>query len=271
MIRIARFLNVKVGAKVFDFAATTTDGQQIKLSDLRGKLVLLDFWATWCAPCIAEIPNIKKVHDRYAKDGRLVVIGISVDADKKKVPDFVKKHAIPWAQIALGPAHTNPLAKEFGVTGVPATFLIGRDGKLVARDLTGARFASTVAKAMRGAADPTRLAGKGTTAEPGANTAPAKPYLGALVWELTAARAESLGFEGKGAVVNDILPDSPAAEVGLKKDDIITRFGEEAVAGPRSFAKAMRATRPGTDVEMTVVRDSKQSRMTVRIVPVPKR
>jgi peroxiredoxin len=148
MLKIDKYLNVRVGDTAPDFIATALDGRQIRLDDLRGKVVLLDFWATWCAPCLAEMPNLKRAVDRYGKDGQFIVIGISLDSDAEFVRRFVQQRGIGWAQIVLGPAELNPVAKKYNVLGVPATFLIGPDGKVVAKDLRGLRLDAELTKLL---------------------------------------------------------------------------------------------------------------------------
>jgi len=126
-----------VGEQAPDFTVTTLAGKQMKLSDLHGKVVFLDFWATWCAPCIAELPSVKRAHDEFGKDGEFVVLGISLDAEADTVRNFLKSKQYQWEQAVLGPAETNPVAQKYFVAGIPATFLIDRDGKVVGRDLRG--------------------------------------------------------------------------------------------------------------------------------------
>ncbi len=137
MIKIDKFLGIRVGDQAPSFVATGLDGSPVTLATLRGKVVLLDFWATWCAPCIAEMPNIKKMHERYGTDGQFVVVGISLDDSAGVVSDFVRKRGLPWRQAVLGPAERNPVAKLYNVSQIPATFLIDRNGKVVGKDLHG--------------------------------------------------------------------------------------------------------------------------------------
>jgi thiol-disulfide isomerase/thioredoxin len=118
----------------------------------------LDFWATWCAPCVAEFPNVRKVQEEYGTDGDFMVVGISLDSEDEKVAAFVKKHKIAWPQIVAGPAERNPLAKKFFVEGIPATFLIDRNGKVVAKDLRGPALRKEVDRLMRAAHPPKETA-----------------------------------------------------------------------------------------------------------------
>lgn len=110
------------------FYITTLDGQRISLDGLAGKVVLLDFWATWCGPCREALPHIRSIAEKY-KDQPLVVLSISLDTDENKWRDFVAKNKMTWTQ-----AHDNgfggQVAKLFGVNAIPATFSIDADGVL---------------------------------------------------------------------------------------------------------------------------------------------
>ncbi|MGD8452727.1 MAG: TlpA disulfide reductase family protein [Phycisphaerae bacterium] len=134
-----------------DFEVTTLDGQPFKLSALRGKVVLLDFWATWCGPCVAELLNVKKAYEEYAKDG-LVVVGISFDRTAQTARDYVAKQELPWTQIWAEKGPDSPIANLYGVGAIPATFLIGPDGVVIDKDLRGEDLLRAVKRAVSGLA-----------------------------------------------------------------------------------------------------------------------
>jgi peroxiredoxin len=136
---------VYAGKPAPDFEATTLDGKLFKLSELRGKIVLLDFWATWCAPCVAELPNIKKLHDRHAADG-LVVVSVSFDRDAEIARKFAAEKQMTWPQIWAEKGSKGPLAELYGVSAISATFLIGRDNNVAAKDLPGDELKKAVQK-----------------------------------------------------------------------------------------------------------------------------
>lgn len=148
MIHIEKFLLLKIGDQAPDFSARSVEDDDVTLKDHRGKVVLLDFWATWCAPCIAEMPNIKRMYDEHRKSGSFEVLGVSLDTDAMKVKRFVRGK-VPWAQIVGGPAEVNPVAMKYFVVGVPATFLIDYEGKVVAKNLRGADLRREVRRQVK--------------------------------------------------------------------------------------------------------------------------
>ena len=110
------------------FMATTLDGQHITMDSLAGKVVLIDFWATWCGPCREALPHIQHIAHKF--DGQpLVVISISLDSDEAKWKTFVEKNQMNWTQVRDG-GFNGAVAKKFGVTAIPATFTIDADGVL---------------------------------------------------------------------------------------------------------------------------------------------
>ncbi len=147
-IDIDKFLIIRPGDQAPAFTGTTTDGKTIKLSDLKGKVVLIDFWATWCAPCIAEMPNMRKAYAEFAENDDFILLGISLDEYAKTVQKFVKEKGLPWPQIVLGPAEKNPIAKKYNVSAIPATFLLDRKGKVVATDLRGGKLQAELRKLL---------------------------------------------------------------------------------------------------------------------------
>lgn len=120
-----------VGQVLPDFsAAVDLDGEPISLADYRGKVVLLDFWAVWCGPCLGEIPRIKAVYEKYHDEG-FDVIGVSLDEDAAVLREFVKEKEIPWRQILDGDGFGGAFAKRYGIRSIPAPFLIDREGKVI--------------------------------------------------------------------------------------------------------------------------------------------
>jgi peroxiredoxin len=139
----------KVGRPAPDVAVKDLKGEPFRLRDLKGKYVLVDFWATWCAPCVAELPRLQDAFGKY-RSGGLEVVGVSLDETPEAVTDFVKARQVGWRQIhnATG---GGDLVEAFGVTTIPATFLIDPQGVITRLDLRGPALDRTLAKVIGGA------------------------------------------------------------------------------------------------------------------------
>jgi peroxiredoxin len=111
-----------------DFVLPTHGGGKVRLSEHRGRVVLINFWATWCPPCLEEMPAMERLY-RQHKDAGFTLIAVSVDADPKKVGPFVSQHGLTFP-IGLDPRME--LANSYGVRALPSSFVVGRDGRLAA-------------------------------------------------------------------------------------------------------------------------------------------
>jgi thiol-disulfide isomerase/thioredoxin len=133
--------------KVLEIAGPTLDGKEFDVKQYRGKVVLVDFWATWCPPCVAELPHIRQAYDRYHEDG-FEVVGVSLDVSRAKLAEFVKEHGLPWPQVFFDRARqadgNNPLARRYGINAIPATFLLDRRGRVVAENLRGSALEQVI-------------------------------------------------------------------------------------------------------------------------------
>jgi thiol-disulfide isomerase/thioredoxin len=154
--------------------ATRLDGQPLDWASYRGKIVLLDYWATWCGPCIAEIPNIRHLYDVYRERG-FDVIGVSVDTDKEELQSFVEKNEIPWAVTYYAgedsPGMAQPLAVQFGVSTIPVALLVDQEGRLIALEARGDELADWLER-MLGPAD---IAQAASIEEPTSEATASKP------------------------------------------------------------------------------------------------
>ena len=135
-----------VGDRAPDFTIKTLEGKELKLADFRGKYVLLDFWASWCAPCLAEMPNLQAIQDQYAKDPRFVLIGLSLDDQPGAAASSANALKLSWRQGFAGP--DSPVVAAYGATAIPATFLIGLDGNILAKDLRGEKTKTALAEVL---------------------------------------------------------------------------------------------------------------------------
>ena len=113
-----------------DFTLTTPDGQELSLASLRGNYVLVDFWASWCGPCLREVPNVKKIYDKFHDKG-FEIIGVSLDEDKEAWINAIDKHGLNWKHVSSLKGWNCPVAQLYSVTGIPAMFLLDKDGKIV--------------------------------------------------------------------------------------------------------------------------------------------
>ena len=122
--------NIEALGKPVEIAFTAIDGRKIDATKMKGKVVLVDFWATWCGPCIAELPDLKKTYAKYNNKG-LEIIGISLDQSKDKLTKFIAKEEIPWPQQFDGLGWENEFAVKYGIRGIPTMWLIDKQGNLV--------------------------------------------------------------------------------------------------------------------------------------------
>ena len=129
------------------FAVPAPDGTEISLSSLRGKVVLIDFWASWCGPCLREAPNVRKVYQKYHEKG-FEVLGVSLDEASKREAWLlaIDKHQLTWLQGSTLKGWQCPVAKLYNVTAIPAMFLLDREGRIVATNARGEKLEEEVAK-----------------------------------------------------------------------------------------------------------------------------
>jgi outer membrane lipoprotein-sorting protein/peroxiredoxin len=139
---------LKVGAEPFPLKGTTLEGKKISYADYKGKVLLVDFWATWCGPCVAELPNVLDAYKKYHAKG-FDILGISLDReDRSKLESFIKERKMDWPQIYDGKFWQAENAVAYGVRSIPFTLLIGKDGKIAAVGARGEALAPAIETAL---------------------------------------------------------------------------------------------------------------------------
>ena len=137
-----------VGKKAIDFDVKDLDGNDLSLEQYRGTVILLDFWAVWCGPCIAEMPNVKQVYDKY-KDENFQIIGISLDQSRDTLVGYLEKEGITWPQVFDGNGWKNQVAQMYGISAIPHMYLIDGEGVIRKSGVRGHALEPAVAELVR--------------------------------------------------------------------------------------------------------------------------
>ena len=119
------------------FSLTRLDGLPVSLEQQRGKTLILDFWATWCGPCMAELPTLKRIHDEFRERDDFLLVSVSSDFDKAVLERTIKDKKLGWHHVYGPDSGGDELSTAFGVRAIPCTILVGKDGKIAAVGLIG--------------------------------------------------------------------------------------------------------------------------------------
>lgn len=144
-VEIQRLSSFAVGGEAPNFTQFTPEGEPLALNDLRGKVVLVDFWASWCGPCRKENPHVLRLYDEY-KDKGFEVLGVSLDRAKDRWLQAIEKDGLKWLHVSDLKGWKNEVAQMYRVSSIPHTMLLDADGKIIARGLRGAQLEAKLAE-----------------------------------------------------------------------------------------------------------------------------
>lgn len=137
-----------IGTSAPEITLPTPDGKEVSLSSLKGKYVLVDFWASWCGPCRRENPNVVAAFNKF-KGKNFTILGVSLDSDKDKWVQAIAKDGLTWQHISDLQGWESIAARNYGVNSIPANFLVDPDGKVIARDLRGEDLEAQLAAVLK--------------------------------------------------------------------------------------------------------------------------
>ncbi|MCZ6688977.1 MAG: TlpA disulfide reductase family protein [Planctomycetota bacterium] len=148
VLQRVRQIKPVVGKPAPDINFKGVDGKMVNLSQLRGRVVLIDFWATWCGPCKVEMPNVIKTYEEFKGQG-FEIVGISLDQSKESLEKYIAENKMIWPQYYDGKGWDNLISKYYGVSGIPATFLIDQRGNIASTNPRGPALPAAVKGLLR--------------------------------------------------------------------------------------------------------------------------
>ncbi|RMF32556.1 MAG: TlpA family protein disulfide reductase [Bacteroidetes bacterium] len=147
--KLERFKKVALGAPAPALTLPDTSGQEHKLHELRGTVTLLDFWASWCSPCLRQIPDLKEAYAKWHERG-FEIIGISVDSKAERWKAAIRKYEMNWPQLSDVKGWASRAAAEYNVTFIPFNFLLDAEGRILAKNLHSGALDAKLAELLGG-------------------------------------------------------------------------------------------------------------------------
>ncbi|MDR0543071.1 MAG: TlpA family protein disulfide reductase, partial [Dysgonamonadaceae bacterium] len=147
-MEIQSALNTSIDSKAPDFTQNNVSGEPVKLSDFKGKYVLIDFWASWCGPCRQENPNVVRAYNAY-KDKNFTILGVSLDENRYAWQNAIQKDGLTWTHVSDLKGWRNAVAALFGVKSIPQNFLIDPNGIIIEKNLRGEALQQTLSEIIK--------------------------------------------------------------------------------------------------------------------------
>ena len=145
---VARTEAIKVGSEAPELILPMPNNKDLALSSLRGKVVLVDFWASWCGPCRKELPNVKRAYEKYKKKG-FEILGVSLDKDRTAWLDAISSEGLTWPQVSDLKFWQSEACQIYAVQSIPYTVLIDKEGKIIATNLRGAELDKKLSEVLK--------------------------------------------------------------------------------------------------------------------------
>jgi len=144
---VSKILSSTIGQEAPEINLPSVDGKEMKLSSLRGKIVLIDFWASWCGPCRKEMPNVVKAYAKFKTKG-FEIFGVSLDDNKDRWVEAIAKDGITWPQVSDLKKWDGDVVRNYNITGIPFTVLLDKEGKIIAKNLRGEELEKKLAEVL---------------------------------------------------------------------------------------------------------------------------
>jgi peroxiredoxin len=141
-------LSTAIGQPAPEIELETPEGKELALSSLKGKVVLIDFWASWCGPCRKEMPNVVKAYAKFKNKG-FEIFGVSLDQDKARWIEAIQKDGITWPQVSDLKQWQSSVVRQYNIQGIPYTVLLDREGNILAKNLRGEELEKKLTEVLR--------------------------------------------------------------------------------------------------------------------------